>query len=232
MNLATASRDGFEPAVLILLDAGAEPNDPRHYHSALSPLYYAAKEGHTRVVDILLANGANVNWKAQAHPRWTALHAAAANGQAQVVKRLINAGADINALASDGDPPLIQAVVCDQTVCARALLEAGANPSIRSPKHGTIAELAAQKGLSDVTVALHDRCEAALEQEDGSGGQFASAAHGEVGGHCMWLWKNLSRFVTVRTLLTLPFLPLVRCFHPVRSLLCLFALNARVRAEV
>ena len=63
MNLATASRDGFEPAVTIMLNAGAGPNDPRQYYSARSPLYWTAKEGHCRVMDILIANGANVDWK-------------------------------------------------------------------------------------------------------------------------------------------------------------------------
>lgn len=210
MNLATASRDGFEPAVTIMLDAGARPNDPRHYYSALSPLYWAAKEGHTGVVDVLLANGANANWKEHTYPRWSPLHAAAANGQAEAIKSLVQAGANINALAEDGVSPLIQAIFCGHAACARALIDAGADLSIRSSKYGSAAEIAAQQGLLDISAALCNQDEASLAGRTGKGAGQTVSASDRGDGCCPRLCIVLSRFVSVRALLTLPFLPFVR----------------------
>jgi hypothetical protein len=210
MNLATAARDGFEPAATILLNAGARPNDPRQYYSALSPLYWAAKEGNTGVMDVLLAHGANADWKEQAYPRWSPLHAAAANGHAGAIKSLVSAGANINALAGDGDPPLIQAVLCGHADCARALIDAGADPSIRSSKYGSAAEISVQKGLSDISAALRDKDKESLTVRTSKEAGQAPLASNRVDGRCIRLCIILSRFVSVRALLTVPFLPFVR----------------------
>jgi hypothetical protein len=213
MNLATASRDGFEPAVGIMINAGARPNDPRQFNSGLAPLYWAAKEGHARVMEILLANGANVGWKEQDYPRWTALHVAVANGQTDAVSTLIKHGASLNALASDGDTPLVRAVFCGETACARMLLDAGADASIRSTKYGTAAEIANEKGLTELAATLRDHA-------DGVGGgsqvDAASAASSRVGGggggcrgRCQRAISLVARFISFKAVLTLPFIPFV-----------------------
>lgn len=208
MNLATASRDGFEPAVAIMLNAGAGPNDPRQYYSARSPLYWAAKEGHCRVMDVLIANGANVDWKERSYPRWTPVHAAAANGQADAIKRLVKAGANINALADDGDTPLIHASLCNRVACVRVLIDAGADPSMRSPKYGSAAEIAAIQGFSGVSSALRPQggANSALQEV----GEPTDHSVGAGAARCMWLCSILSRFITMRMLLTIPFIPIVR----------------------
>eukprot|EP01043_Picozoa_sp_COSAG02_P033140 COSAG02_NODE_2249_length_9371_cov_6.018550_12_plen_183_part_00 len=163
-------------------------------------------------MDVLLAAGADVEWTAHAYPRWSPLHAAAANGHAGAIKSLANAGANINALAGDSDSPLIQAVFYGHADCVQALIDAGADPNIRSSKYGSAAEIAARKGLSDISAALRDKNKASLtDRTSREAGQMGSASN-RGDGCCIRLCIILSRFVSVRALMTVPFLPFVRCY--------------------
>ncbi|KAJ3106651.1 hypothetical protein HDU96_008145 [Phlyctochytrium bullatum] len=118
----------------ILLDAGADvdaqDNDGR------TPLAVACIVGCVDVVRILIDSGANVN-HASADSR-TPLHYALYGylSNPKLVEVLLEAGARVNARDRDGKTPLHLAMEREDrralTAAATALLEAGADPSIKS----------------------------------------------------------------------------------------------------
>ncbi|KAK2494208.1 hypothetical protein MC885_012192 [Smutsia gigantea] len=61
---------------------------------------------------------------------WTALHLACANGHAEVVTVLVEKKCALNLCDNLERTPLIKAVQCQQEVCARILLDCGANPNV------------------------------------------------------------------------------------------------------
>lgn len=92
-----------------------------------SALMYAALFGEIKVVRLLVARGAEVN-----HPGWTALHYAATGGHRDVVGLLLERHAYVDALSPNGTTPLMMAAREGHAGVARALVEAGADPSLKN----------------------------------------------------------------------------------------------------
>mmetsp|Transcript_34814 Transcript_34814/g.96160 ORF Transcript_34814/g.96160 Transcript_34814/m.96160 type:complete len:160 (-) Transcript_34814:97-576(-) len=85
---------------------------------------------------------------------WTALSAAAYNNHKDVVSALLDAGADPNLSDDDGDHyPLHWA---KRTECAKLLIDAGANPSVRNRRGMTPLEVARQENNEAVAKVLKD----------------------------------------------------------------------------
>ncbi|KAL2036493.1 hypothetical protein N7G274_010759 [Stereocaulon virgatum] len=85
--------------IKLLIEAGADSNEPNAGISAETVLQQAAANGDIEVVRLLLAHGADINAPAGRHLGKTALQQAAANGDIEVVRLLLAHGADINAPA-------------------------------------------------------------------------------------------------------------------------------------
>jgi ankyrin repeat protein len=84
----------------MLVDAGADVNEPSHNAIKVAPLHSAVASGNPGLVELLLARGARpdpVEFLGA-----TPLHSAASMGSLEVVKRLLAAGADPHRLTKDG----------------------------------------------------------------------------------------------------------------------------------
>jgi ankyrin repeat protein len=147
--LFAAAAGGRVNTARLLLDRGADPkvNDPR-YGTAL---HRAAEEGETEVAALLLARGADPN--ARTKDGATPLHLAAYQhgwphwkmvglwdnvpvrtgpvDAAPVVSVLAAHGADVNARDEKGWTPLHWAAYGGHRTVTKALLQAGADPSLR-----------------------------------------------------------------------------------------------------
>jgi ankyrin repeat protein len=121
-------------------------------------LVWAAKSGRVEAIALLADLGADVN----ADPyRGTALTWAAVNGHVAMVQGLIGLGAEVDRLGTFGGPthgagvPAINvAAQAGQIDAVRALLDAGADPTIRDAIHGGMAEGWAEFGGHPKVAAL------------------------------------------------------------------------------
>ena len=98
--LESAASAGHLRIVEMLVEAGADVNEPASDHSGGSPegvIDQASAEGHIDVVRWLMDHGAAVNHEVNGQTRCFALTGAAGSGHVEVVKLLIERGADINA---------------------------------------------------------------------------------------------------------------------------------------
>lgn len=117
------SPDGFSPLGLaayfgrpsivhLLLEKGANPNEPSHNAMQVRPLHSAVAHRQPQVAltiaKILLKHGAEVNVTQQGG--WTPLHQAAARGHAKLVKILLAHGADKQAESDTKLTPLQVAI--------------------------------------------------------------------------------------------------------------------------
>lgn len=120
----------------------------RHGHT---PLISAAKEGLKDFVFDLLQRGADVT--ACSDKGKTALHYAAANGRTEIAKMLIDNGAEVDVCDNEGHSPLMLAAIygCSKTV--QTLLEAQANPLLKTPS-GNTAIIYADNNSHTLTAAL------------------------------------------------------------------------------
>jgi len=169
-NVKAASKNGFSPLVFAvtkndvpsikaLLAAGADPN--RVLASGNWPLAVAMSYRHTPAALALLEGGANVNIRDRAGN--SPLHVAAQQGDLAVVKDLLARGVDPNVrtpssmMAASGrgggggfrpapsgnQTPLMMAARGDHEDVMRALVAAGADPSIAAQDGSTVLMAAA-----------------------------------------------------------------------------------------
>jgi len=137
-----------EPLVEKLLACGAECNTMNCF--GYSPLLEACHRGYLPVVDMLMRAGADLSHVPPDHlsnqspfaaaPAHSALGESARCGFSQIVAVLLRAGAaaNIDTCNSLGWTPLHEAVFYNRKEVATALLEAGANASIRT-RSGALA---------------------------------------------------------------------------------------------
>ena len=109
------AQDGFQPlglaaffgnleAISILLDRGAQVNQPSRNEMKVMPLHSAVANRHLEIARLLIARGALVN--ATQAGDFTPLHAAAQNGQLDMVLLLLENGAQTGAVNKAGETPL------------------------------------------------------------------------------------------------------------------------------
>ena len=89
--------------IRVLLDKGANVNQPARYKTALM---HAAEQGHADFVQLLLARGAQVN---AVTDEGTALMEAVKGGHTEIVKLLLTSGADVKAVNRNNEPAIILA---------------------------------------------------------------------------------------------------------------------------
>lgn len=92
-----------------------------------SPLMIAAFKGYKEQVRKLIARDADVN-----KPGWTPLHYAATAGHVDIIALLLDENAYIDAESPNKTTPLMMAAMYGTTEAVRALLEAGADPTLRN----------------------------------------------------------------------------------------------------
>jgi ankyrin repeat protein/serine/threonine protein kinase len=169
-------------ALLLLLDAGLDPDVPDHQlfrpmHRAaqrdsadaarlllergarpshpLNPttaLHVAAATGAVNTAIVLLENGADPD--ARDGKGITPLHWAAAKGHAAIVTALAARGADLAARDFAYNTPLHAAVAAGQAAAVQALLEAGASRTLRNLEGATAQDLAKHLRFSEISSLL------------------------------------------------------------------------------
>ncbi|MFI0448312.1 ankyrin repeat domain-containing protein [Actinomadura sp. 6N118] len=98
-------------------------------------LFEALEADDARTVQWHLEQGADPNAVDPRWPppfAWPPLSVAATRGNAEMVRLLLSYGADVNVRDSGGGTPLIWACNGEHLDCARALLQAGADPTLRN----------------------------------------------------------------------------------------------------
>lgn len=141
---------GSEYVIAALIDAGADPNTRNP--EGETPLMAVARAGSVEAARVLLDAGADINatenWGGQSALMW-----AAAQGQADMIRLLASRGADLDAhgvirqwerktiteprpkdMNKGGFTALLYAAREGCTGCARALIEAGADPDLSDPE--------------------------------------------------------------------------------------------------
>jgi ankyrin repeat protein len=102
--LSYAAFFGQPDALVLLLQAGADPNEQARNSMLIRPLHAAAAQSDQRIAltitERLLAAGADANVKQQGG--WTPLHAAAANGNLELIQLLLRHGAQGGTKNDDG----------------------------------------------------------------------------------------------------------------------------------
>ncbi|MCW7540613.1 ankyrin repeat domain-containing protein [Aquabacterium sp. A7-Y] len=119
-----------------------------------SPLMMAALKGELAWCERLIAHDADVN-----KPGWTPLHYAASGGKVPVIALLLEHHAFIDAQSPNHTTPLMMAARYGTEEAARALLDAGADPTMRNEKGLSAADFARSVGREELArvIEAHER---------------------------------------------------------------------------
>ncbi len=114
--LGLASFFGHSDTVKVLLEKGADVNQPSSNAWQVQPLHSAVAARSLEIVTYLLQNGAEIN--APQQHGFTPLHTAAQHGDGDMIKLLLEHKADINATTSSGETAMDIALKCKHTEAA------------------------------------------------------------------------------------------------------------------
>lgn len=118
-----------------------------------TPLMLAALRGQLAVVKALVEErGVEIN-----RPGWTPLHYAASRGRTDVVVYLLEHSAYIDAESPNGTTPLMMAALDGNIVCVKALLDAGADPTIVNALHKSAIDFAVHGNHTEIADGLRSR---------------------------------------------------------------------------
>ena len=158
-QLVEAARKGDVAAIERLVSEGVSP-DAKNENGGPA-VVEAAFLGHTAAVEALLRLGADPDAPSQDGMRADgapALRAATVNGHAGAVAALLQGGAAVDVAYDTGDDDgftaLMQAAQSGQAECARLLLRAGADASLRHAGGETALDVAEKEGKADVAALL------------------------------------------------------------------------------
>lgn len=151
--LAMAARKGDAEIVRRLILAGATVDAEDQI--GFTPLFEAAREGNTSAVRLLLEAGANPNHKSKATALMlTPMHMASLSDNAETVNLLASKGANINATGRDNGTPLLWAMGERKIASSLALLDLGADTTIKSNYGFGAADLAKNLGNTKILARL------------------------------------------------------------------------------
>ncbi|MEV4126402.1 ankyrin repeat domain-containing protein [Nocardia sp. NPDC049707] len=155
--LVVATKNRATAAARVLIDAGADVNAKDDLED--SAYLYAGAEGLDDILEMTLRHGADL--RSVNRYGGTALIPASEHGHVSTVRRLIEAGVDVNHVNKPRWTALHEAIVYgdgspryQQTVTA--LLQAGADPSIRDGSGRTALDNAERRSQSVIAMILRD----------------------------------------------------------------------------
>jgi ankyrin repeat protein len=117
-------------------------------------LHFAAFFAQPAAVEAMLRHGARVNAVSGNPSAVTPLHSAVAGASAEAVAFLLAAGAEVDARQAGGFTPLMGAAFAGLADVVEQLLAAGADPALSNDEGKTAADLAAERGHSDLEARL------------------------------------------------------------------------------
>jgi ankyrin repeat protein len=168
--------------IRVLLDKGANVNQPTRYKTALM---HAAGEGHAEIVQLLLERGAQVNTVTD---EGTALMEAVKAGNTETVKVLLTAGADVKAVNRNNETALILGArqsnyrtpsVQPSAEIVQLLLSQSANPNATNRYGETALMFANTAAKVKLLVAAGAQLE--TKDEEGHTALLKAALRGEAG---------------------------------------------------
>ncbi|WP_454231835.1 ankyrin repeat domain-containing protein [Mycolicibacterium fortuitum] len=156
--LVAATKNGATEAARALIEAGADVNAKDDLQD--SAYLYAGAEGLDDILELTLSHGADV--RSVNRYGGTALIPASEHGHVSTVRRLIAAGVDVNHVNKPQWTAMQEAVVYgDGSVkyqqVVRALLDAGADQSIRDSSGCTALDNAERLGQLQIAAILRAR---------------------------------------------------------------------------
>ncbi|XP_042872528.1 ankyrin repeat domain-containing protein 29-like [Penaeus japonicus] len=146
-----AAQNGHTSVVRTLLNAGAKANVRRL--DGASPLWIASQMGHQGVVRLLLSHG--VNPDICRHDGATPLFKAAHKGHVEVVHELLPYKPCLG-LLRNGESALHAAALYGHVRVLKALVQAGADPSLKNDQGLTPIQIAAQARHPEAVQLLKD----------------------------------------------------------------------------
>jgi ankyrin repeat protein len=158
-GLILALREDAMRAFQLLLDTPGIDIELRA-NNGNTALMMAAYKGNVPGVKALLAKGARVN-----QVGWTPLHYAAAGGDAEVVRLLTKHKAELDARTPHMFTPLMLAAREGRENALAALLEAGANASLKSGEGLTAAGIAERADKPNIVAMIADHQALAISKK-------------------------------------------------------------------
>ncbi|MFC0863523.1 ankyrin repeat domain-containing protein [Sphaerimonospora cavernae] len=158
-----AAVTGNHEIVRLLLEYGADPDQPSGGEDEGLPLCAAACWNHAQTVQALLDGGCDPD--AREHGGWTALLWASANGHLESADVLLDAEADPDVTDDDGDTPLTLASRFGAYGIVWSLLEHGADPSLPGSGGQTPLEIARRWASVDLESAMREEVAAQVEEQ-------------------------------------------------------------------
>lgn len=134
-------------------------------------LMLAALHGERRAAERLIARGAQVN-----RPGWAPLHYAAAGGDPGLVRLLLEHHAYIDAGSPNGTTPLMMAAREKHLTAMRALLEEGADPTLRNERGWSAADYLDRQGEPAQAAWMREQARAFERRQGAAAGTGAPPA--------------------------------------------------------
>jgi ankyrin repeat protein len=145
--IAYCAYTGRTDSVRALLDADAR-SDAASPVFGLTALHFAPYKGNLALIRLLIDRGANIEGRTKSGA--TPLIVAARNGQAEAVSLLLVSGALVD-VAENRLTPLAFAAMYGHTGVVRALIEFGADPSVRTKRGLTALDQARRKAHWEIS---------------------------------------------------------------------------------
>lgn len=178
-GICAAAADGDLVKVDRFVDAN--PDSINERDGGRTPLHWAVNYGHVGISQYLLDHGADANSVAT-ESKWTPLHYAACWGPNEILRLLLAHGADAGALTAKGESALTFACKFGSNDSklerVQMLLDAGADPNLKSRDEVTPLQSAAFRGPNTVLSLLIDKG----ADVNASGFRGATALHWAVDG--------------------------------------------------
>jgi ankyrin repeat protein len=142
-GLLLAIQRGSERAIDALMKAPKLEVESRNKLDE-SPLMLACLQGNLALAQQLIAKDADVN-----KPGWTPLHYASTHGHLAVMNLLLENHAYIDAASPNGTTPLMMAALYGTPSAVKLLLEAGADPMLKTTQGLTAIDFANRDNRRD-----------------------------------------------------------------------------------
>lgn len=157
--LSAAVESGFTEMVRLVLEAGGDANSSLDLGGSL--IRGSAILGDAEIFKMLVEHGAVIDNRLSSIGL-TLLHQV---NHADMVKLIVQRGVPVDALSSDSVTPLIMALGRRNSRVAEALLDAGADPKVRTVKGKTTLDLAITGRMLDLVYRLK-KCGVSTSEKD------------------------------------------------------------------
>lgn len=146
--LSVSASRGFSEVVKILLEKGANPNNPEKKPNEI-PILNACYSGDTECVKLLLKYGADITVK-DSYGVTALENACISKDNAEIVEICINGGCDVNYVdPTSGMTPFMIAAIWNHKTQMKLLVDRGARVNIENPQIGNLLMFIIANGIKE-----------------------------------------------------------------------------------